>query len=303
MTGPVARSTGRRRPADPAGQRFPLQLGFEDDSADQEQRTGEARLRSKEARVRGPGIRVSRIVVVVLLAFAAPAGAEEVALYAAASLTDALKDVAKGFEKGTGHKVAFNFGGSNDLARQIKAGAPADVFFSADEAQMDGLEAAGLVRAEDRVDVLSNVLVAVVPAASTVRLAGPRDLPAVHRLALADPQAVPAGVYARTWLESIGLWSAVEGRVVPTLNVRAALAAVESENADAAIVYRTDARISRGVRVAFEVPRGQATAIVYPLAPVAGSKKRATTELVRYLTSPPAREVYRRHGFVVLGGS
>ena len=88
-------------------------------------------------------------------------------LYAAASLTDALTELARTFEKETGHEVVFNFGGSSDLARQIKAGAPADVFFSADKAQMDGLQAAGLVRAQDRVDVLSNVLVVVVPLAST----------------------------------------------------------------------------------------------------------------------------------------
>ncbi len=236
-----------------------------------------------------------------LLAFAAPVAAEEVAVYAAASLTDALQEVAQGFERSTGHKVVFNLGGSNDLARQIKAGAPADVFFSADKAQMDGLETAGLVRAQDRVDVLSNVLVVVVPAASTARLTGPGGLPAVSRLALADPQAVPAGVYARTWLESVGLWNELKDKVVPTLNVRAALAAVESENADAGIVYRTDAAISKHVKVAFEVPRDQAPAIVYPFAPLAGSKKAATADLVRHLTSPSAREVYRRHGFIVLG--
>ena len=123
----------------------------------------------------------------------------------------------------------------------------------------------------------------------------------MKRLALADPQAVPAGVYARTWLESVGLWDTVKDKVVPTLNVRAALAAVESENADAGIVYRTDAAISKRVNVAFEVPRDQAPAIVYSLAPVAGSKKPATAELVRHLTSPAAREVYGRHGFILLG--
>ena len=115
-------------------------------------------------------LRLPRIVI-FLLGFTAPAAAEEVAVSAAASLTECLKELAPGFEKSTGHRVVFNLGGSNDLARQIKAGAPADVFFSADKAQMDGLEAAGLVRARDRVDVLSNVLVAVVPSASTVILA------------------------------------------------------------------------------------------------------------------------------------
>jgi molybdate transport system substrate-binding protein len=240
------------------------------------------------------------LVTLALASLGAPAAAEEVNVFAAASLTDALQEVAQAFEKSTGHKVVFNLGGSNDLARQIKAGAPADVFFSADEAQMDGVEAAGLVRAQDRVDVLSNVLVAVVPVASAARISGPPDLLRVTRLALADPQAVPAGVYARTWLESAGLWGKLADKVVPTLDVRAALAAVESENADAGIVYRTDAAISKRVKVAFEVPRDQGPAIAYALAPIATSTKPATRELVRYLASAPAREVYRRHGFVVL---
>jgi molybdate transport system substrate-binding protein len=141
----------------------------------------------------------------------------------------------------------------------------------------------------------------VVPAASSTRIASPSDLQAIGRLAVADPQAVPAGVYARTWLESLGLWDRLKDRVIPTLNVRAALAAVESEHAEAGIVYRTDAAISARVKVGFEVPREQGPAIVYPLAPVAASAKPATGALVRHLTSDAAREVYRRHGFVVLG--
>jgi molybdate transport system substrate-binding protein len=244
--------------------------------------------------------RLSRILI-ALLACAAPVAAEEVNVYAAASLTDALQELAQAFEARSGHKVVFNLGASNDLARQIKAGAPADVFFSADKAQMDGLEAAGLVRTADRVDVLSNILVVVVPASRTARMSQPSDLLAVNRVALGDPEAVPAGVYARTWLESIGLWDKLKDKVIPTLNVRAALSAVESENVDAGIVYRTDAAISKRVKVAFEVPRDKGPAIVYPMAPLAGSKKPATGELVRYLTSAPARDVYRRYGFFVLG--
>lgn len=236
-----------------------------------------------------------------LLAMRAPLRAEEVTVFAAASLTDALEEVAAGFEKVTGHRVVFNLGASNDLARQIKAGAPADIFFSADTVQMASLEKAGLVRAATRVDLLSNVLVAVVPASAATRLSGPNDLLGVRVLALADPQAVPAGVYARGWLVSIGLWDRLKDRVVPTLNVRAALSAVEAENADAGIVYRTDAAVSKRVKIAFEVPRELGPAIVYPLAPIATSRKAATAELVRYLTSAPAHAVYRRHGFVLLG--
>jgi molybdate transport system substrate-binding protein len=235
-----------------------------------------------------------------LLALLAPASPDELTVFAASSLTEAVKEVAAGFEKATGHKVVFNFGASNDLARQIKAGAPADVFFSADAALMDGLVSAGLVRADDRHDVLSNALVVVLPAASEASVAAPADLKAFRRLALADPQAVPAGVYARRWLESIGLWEAVKEKVIPALNVRAALAAVESGSVDAGIVYRTDAAVSKQVKTAFTVPRDQTPAIVYPLAPLAGSKKAATADLVRALTSPSAREVYARHGFVVL---
>jgi molybdate transport system substrate-binding protein len=241
-----------------------------------------------------------RQIIVVLLALAVPGAAEEVTVYAAASLTDALKEVAQGFEAQSGHKVFFSLGSSSDLARQIKAGAPADVFFSADEAQMNGLEAAGLVRAPDRVNVLSNRLVVVVPASSTARIGQATDLLTVKHLALGDPQAVPAGVYARTWLESIGLWGKLKDQVVPTLNVRAALAAVESENADAGIVYRTDAAISKRVRIAFEVAPEQGPAIVYPLAPLLASRKAATPDLVRYLVSAAARDVYARYGFIVL---
>ena len=108
-------------------------------------------------------------------------------------------------------------------------------------------------------------------------------------MALADPQAVPAGVYARSWLASIGLWKELEPKVVPALNVRAALAAVESENADAGIVYRTDAAISKRVKVAFEVPREQGPKVVYPLAKLAASKKAAASEMVARLLSAAAR--------------
>lgn len=228
--------------------------------------------------------------------------AEEVHVLAAASLAEALEEIAGPWEAITGNAVVLNLGASNDLARQIRAGAPADVFFSADLAQMDGLQRDGLVRAVDRVDLLSNTLVVVVPAASTARVPAPAALASLKRLALADPQAVPAGVYARTWLESLGLWAKVEGQVIPALNVRAALSAVESGHVDAGIVYKTDAALSKRVKVAYEVPRSEGPAIVYPLARVAASRKPASAALVKHLQSAEARAVFVRRGFLVRGG-
>lgn len=239
----------------------------------------------------------------VLIALAAPrAGAEEVSVFAAASLTDVLREIVAAWEAASSNRVVFSFGASSDLARQIRAGAAADLFFSADAAQMDRLEKEGLVRPRDRLDVLSNSLAVIVPLASPAKLEAPVDLLRFEKLALADPEAVPAGVYARAWLESQGLWARLKDRVVPTLDVRAALSAVESENVQAGIVYGTDARLSKRSRLAYRVPRDQGPSIVYPLARLAASNKPATSELLRHLVAPPAREVYARYGFEVLRG-
>ena len=234
-----------------------------------------------------------------LLAASLPARADEVTVFAAASLTEAVKEAAKGFEAATGHKVSFNFGGSNDLARQIRAGAPADLFFSADLAQMQALEKDGRVSPVDRIDVLSNALAIVVPAGSRAKIASAADLRGLGKLALASPEAVPAGVYAKQYLQAEGAWDAVKDKVVPTLDVRAALAAVESGHVDAGIVYRTDAALSKRVTIAFEVPRERGPRIVYPLSLVAGAKP-AAAQLRDYLVSDASRAVYEKHGFVVI---
>ena len=236
-----------------------------------------------------------------LLAAASTAVAgEEVVVFAAASLADALREIGKDFESRTGHRVVISFGGSNDLARQIRAGAPAEVFVSASAERMDEVQGAGFVRPQDRVDLLSNQLVVIVPAGSTTSLATAEELTRVRRLALGDPQAVPAGIYARQWIEERGLWERLRDRVVPTLDVRAALAAVESGNADAGIVYRTDAAISKRVRVAFEVPAKEAPRIVYPAALLATAGSPAARAFFEYLRSPEARAVFERLGFEFL---
>jgi molybdate transport system substrate-binding protein len=252
---------------------------------------------------------LSCLLLGLLLASTAHAAdAVDLNVFAAASLTDALEEIKPAYEKESGDRLSLNLGASSTLARQIQEGAPADLFLSADEAKMDALESRKLVLAGTRKSVLSNTLVIVVPAdpanpAETgLPISCPADLagPRVRALALADPRSVPAGIYARQYLQKMKLWEKVAGRVVPTENVRGALAAVESGNVDAAIVYKTDARISKKVRVAYEVPREEGPAISYPFAVVAESRNpEAARRFLRYLESPAALGVFRKFGFVV----
>jgi molybdate transport system substrate-binding protein len=229
---------------------------------------------------------------------AIPGRAEEVLVFAAASLTESLQEIGKACEAKHGTAARFSFGASSDLARQIEAGAPADVFFSADTANMDALEKAGLVRHEDRREFLSNQLVVVVPSSSSLRIAGARDLAKLPRLALADPEAVPAGIYTRKWLEAEGVWAKLKPKVAPTLDVRSTLAAVESGAVEAGIVYRTDAAISNKVRVVFVVTNG--SAITYSVAKLASSKSFAAQRFVDFAAGEEGRAVFERRGFRVL---
>jgi len=228
--------------------------------------------------------------------------AGEVTLFAAASLTDSLKEIAGTYEKQSGDKIIFNLGASSLLARQIEEGAPADIFFSADEAKMDGLEKKGLILKETRKSRLSNSLVIVVAAERGVALESPTDLATdkVKRLALAEPKTVPAGIYAKAYLQKQKLWSAVERKVVPTENVRGALAAVEAGNVEAGIVYKTDAAISKGVKIAYAVPAEDSPAISYAMAVVRGTKQPvAANRFLRYLDSEDAATVFEKYGFII----
>ena len=245
----------------------------------------------------------SRVLPILLcFLFAVSATAEEIQVFAAASLTDALQEIAGDYERENGDKVLLNLGASNALARQIQEGAPADLFFSADEAKMDGLEKRGLVLKGTRRSLLSNTLVIVVPSDSNLKISSAQDLTAsrIRALALAEPQSVPAGIYAKEYLRSKKLWGKVIDKVVPTENVRAALAAVESGNVDAGIVYKTDAQISRKVKIAFEVTAAEGPKISYPLAVMAeSSQQEAARKLLAYLESPAALDVFRRYGFLI----
>jgi molybdate transport system substrate-binding protein len=239
----------------------------------------------------------------VFIAFASrPLQAASVNLFAAASLTESLKEIAVAYEKQTGDKVVFNFGASSFLARQIAEGAPADIFFSADEAKMDDLEKKGLILKETRRSRLSNSLVIVAATDSRLQIGSAKDLtqPQVRRLALADPKTVPAGMYAQEYLQKLGLWNALASKVVPTDNVRAALAAVESGNVEAGRVYKTDAGISKKVKIAYEVPLAEGPNISYPMAALKESRQPdAAKRFLKHLDSDEAARVFKKFGFLV----
>lgn len=223
-------------------------------------------------------------------------------VFAAASLTDCLKEIASRYERQTGDKVVLNFGSSGLLARQIREGAPADVFFSADEAQMESLRQAGMVLAATHTNLLSNSLVIVVAREGGEEISGAEDLlkVAIKRIALADTRTVPAGIYVRQYLERKKLWSAIERKVVPMENVRAALAAVESGNVEAGMVYKTDALNSKKVKTVYEVPAGEGPRIRYPVAVMKESKAmESATRFVQLLASLEGVTSFRKFGFIV----
>jgi molybdate transport system substrate-binding protein len=243
-----------------------------------------------------------KTIFVAGILIASQSFAAEVRVFAAASLTDALKQIAIDYEKKTGDKIVFNFGASSFLARQIEEGAPADIFFSADEGWMNELEKKNLIVKETRRSPLSNSLVIVIANDSALKITAPRDLAAssFQKIALADPSTVPAGKYAKEYLESFGIWNSVSRKVVPTDNVRAALAAVESGNVDAGIVYKTDAAISKKTKVVMEIPRSEGPKISYPIALLTDAKNvKAANDFLIFLRGQEAAGVFRKFEFVV----
>jgi molybdate transport system substrate-binding protein len=188
------------------------------------------------------------------------------------------------------------------LARQIEEGAPADMFFSADLAQMDDLDKKGRLEPGTQKNLLSNQLVIVVPSDSKLAIASPKDLlkPEVKRIALAEPP-VPVGAYSSKYLEAEGLWDKIKPKVVPVQDVRATLASVESGNVEAGFVYKTDAAVSKKVKIVYEVPIDKGPKIVYPVAIVKESKRKDTArDFLNYVQTPASKELFKKYGFVVL---
>jgi len=234
--------------------------------------------------------------LLLLLLASLVAAAGELRVAAAASLAEAVNEIATAYQKAHGTKITPAFAGSNVLARQIEEGAPLDVFISADEATMVKVEKAKLVNNVTK--LLTNSLVVVVPAESDTKVSGGADLANLRRIAIGDPVAVPAGVYAKTWLTKQNLWESIGPKCVGSENVRAALAAVEAGNADAAIVYKTDAAISKKVKVAWTVPAAEAPAIIYPVAICTATKQAdEAKKFADFLKSEEASKIFTARGF------
>jgi molybdate transport system substrate-binding protein len=233
------------------------------------------------------------------------ASAAGLTVFAAASLTDALKDVSTLWTKAGHPALRLSFASSSTLARQIEQGAPANVFASADEKWMDYLADRNLIVSDSRRDLLGNDLVLVAPADRTqhvsigpgfdlASLLGPND-----RLAVGDPAHVPAGIYAKQALTKLGLWDAVSSRLARSDDVRSALLLVERGEAPLGIVYATDAAVSKQVMIAGTFPADSHDPISYPFAVVKAGDTPEGREFMGFLQSPPAREVFANRGFKV----
>jgi molybdate transport system substrate-binding protein len=245
----------------------------------------------------------------VWASFALPGGASaqsrDVVVFAAASLKNALDEAAAAWMRDTGKRAVVSYAASNALARQIEAGAPADIFFSADLDWMDYAASKGLIQPESRVSLLGNSLVLIAPKGTGVQVEFKPglDLAALlggNRLAMGHVGAVPAGKYGKAALEHLGAWAGVRDRIAQTENVRAALLLVSRGEAPLGIVYKTDAVSDPNVTIVATFPEGSHPPIVYPAALTKDSSSPDAARFLAFLRSDKARPFFERQGFTLL---
>ncbi|MCA9752200.1 MAG: molybdate ABC transporter substrate-binding protein [Gemmatimonadetes bacterium] len=246
------------------------------------------------------GRRVALAALLLTWSGCGPQAPPDVTVYAAASLGPALDEIAREFRRETGKRVVADYASSSVLARRLLAGAPADVFLSAHPRWMDRLESERRLEFATRSDLLGNGLVVVGPTGSGRTLSALEDLAGGEgRIAVGDPDHVPAGVYAKEALIAANVWERVAPRLIPAGDVRAALMLVERGECVAGIVYRSDAASSDRVRTLYEIPDDLHEPIVYPVAILRGHSTPASSAYLEFLRSDVAREVFRRYGFTV----
>ena len=241
------------------------------------------------------------LLIAFVSAIPAKAVAETITVFAAASLKDALDENVKAYRGVSGDRIVVSYAASSALAKQIEAGAPADIFISADLDWMDYLEQRRLIKADTRRNLLRNRLVLVAPADSKLSVDITPGFPLAKllgngRLAMANPDAVPAGKYGKASLEALGVWKDVQSKVASAENVRAALVLVGRGEAPLGIVYRTDAAVDPKVRVVGTFPENTHPPIIYPIAQTAGSKAAAAA-FVAWLNKPEALAIFKKFGF------
>jgi len=242
--------------------------------------------------------------LLALLGAAVPAAAQQkpVLVFAAASLRNALDDVAAQYTKETGKQVRASYAASSALAKQIEAGAPADLFISADLDWMNYLAKKSLIKPATRRNLLGNELVLVEPKDSGVKVSIKPGFPLVKllaggKLAMADTSAVPAGKYGKAALEKLGVWTSVESDIAQAENVRAALLLVARKEAPLGVVYRTDAAAEPNVKITAAFPAGSYPPIIYPIAILAGSSNADAAAFLAYVESAKARPLFVKQGF------
>lgn len=241
-----------------------------------------------------------------LLATASVAQAADVLVFAAASLKESLSSVAAAYEHDSGNKVILSFAASSALAKQIESGAPADMFLSADLDWMDYLADRNLIQSASRKNLLANQLVLIAPAGSTGDLKIKPGFALAtqlgnNRLALANPDSVPAGKYARSALKYLNIWPQVEPLVARAANVRAALVLVARSETPYGIVYRTDAMAEPKVRIVDTFPQASHAPIVYPMALTVHSHNLGAAGFANFLSSKQAQPIWVKYGFRTLG--
>ena len=244
------------------------------------------------------------ITIIAMTGSTSTVKARDITVFAAASLTNAIEQISSTYEEKTGEKIRLSLASSSTLARQIAAGAPADIFISANEKWMDWLDEQNLITTNSRYDLLANRLVLIAPKSSTlsaITLDSTTDLTALigtdERVAVGDPDHVPAGIYAKQALISLGQWDALNRRLARTDNVRSALALVERGEAPIGIVYQTDADISAQVKIIGTFPQSSHQAITYPMAMIENDPQNKAAKFMLWLLGDDASRIFADYGF------
>ncbi len=251
--------------------------------------------------------RILAALLLCLAGFSGPARAADLTVFAAASLTNAMRDIATAWQKQGGVPIHLSLDSSSTLARQLEQGAPANLFASADQKWMDWAQQRKLIADDTRKTLLGNSLVLVMPHDHLTHVTISRDfdlaalLGASGRLAVGDPAHVPAGLYAKDALTHLGLWASVENRLASAANVRAALLLVERGEAPAGIVYSTDAAVAPGVAVAGSFPADSHQPIAYPFAVTRAGDTKEARALMAFLSGPEATAIFVKYGFKATG--